>query len=94
MHKTILLLLIGVAVVSAKFACPKNYCDNVKCNAVSCSSNQKYKEHGTFCGCCPACINIIKKGGSCLPLLLFGDEPAQIACDDGLKCDSNTFTCQ
>ncbi|KAF8782887.1 hypothetical protein HNY73_013120 [Argiope bruennichi] len=92
MNKAIFLLLIGVAVASA-IVCPKNYCEKIKCKEVSCSSDQKYTEHATFCGCCPACLNIIQKGESCFSLLFLGVPPTS-TCDEGLYCDYKTETCQ
>ncbi|GBN45833.1 hypothetical protein AVEN_2227-1 [Araneus ventricosus] len=93
MHKIIFLLLTGVAVASA-IACAPHYCDNQKCADVSCSSDQKYNPHGTFCGCCPACQNIIPKGGNCFALFLRGGGPPKSVCADGLHCDFKTKTCQ
>ncbi|KAF8782888.1 Fungal protease inhibitor-1 like protein [Argiope bruennichi] len=93
MNKTIFLLLIGVAVASA-IVCPENYCEKIECKEVSCSSDEKYTEHGTFCGCCPACLHVIKKGESCFTLLLKGGGAPKATCDDGLECDYKTRTCE
>ncbi|GFS99728.1 uncharacterized protein NPIL_672841 [Nephila pilipes] len=92
MYKTFLLLLIGITAANA-FLCPPNFCSTVKCQAVSCSANQIYKQHGSFCGCCPTCLNIIQKGGSCNQLLIVG-EPARMQCAAGLYCNFDTATCE
>ena len=47
---------------SFAIVCPQNYCERVDCsNAIEkndCEQNQNgiFEEHGTFCGCCPACL--------------------------------------
>ncbi|GIY75197.1 u35-Nephitoxin-Nsp1a_1 [Caerostris extrusa] len=92
MYKTLIILLIGVTVARA-IVCPPGFCDNVKCQSVSCSENQERKEAGTICGCCPACITVVKKGGSCSALFLRGTPP-KIKCDEGLNCNIKTKTCQ
>ncbi|GBN45831.1 hypothetical protein AVEN_2226-1 [Araneus ventricosus] len=92
MKKTIVLLLIG-ATVSNAIVCVPNYCDSVTCELVQCASNQKYKEGGSFCGCCPTCLTIIQEGGSCGSLFIRGMPPT-ITCAEGLRCDSDTETCQ
>ncbi|GFS99724.1 u35-Nephitoxin-Nsp1a_1 [Nephila pilipes] len=92
MHKTIFLLLIGVAAVSA-IVCPKNYCATVNCPNVSCSENQLYKERGSFCGCCPVCLHVLKKGEPCGSLFEMG-VPPKVVCDKGLRCSPDTQTCE
>ncbi|GIY75193.1 uncharacterized protein CEXT_635601 [Caerostris extrusa] len=93
MHKVIFLLLIGVSVASA-IVCAPNFCNSVRCRDVSCASNEIRTEHGTFCGCCPACLRVIKKGDSCYQPPLIGGGPPRITCDKGLHCDSTTQTCE
>ncbi|KAF8782886.1 hypothetical protein HNY73_013119 [Argiope bruennichi] len=92
MNKIVILILIG-ATVSNAIVCAPDYCDSVKCKPVSCSSNQEYKKDGSFCGCCPVCLTVIQKGGSCGSLFIRGVPPT-ITCAKGLRCDSDTGTCQ
>ncbi|GFQ93567.1 u35-Nephitoxin-Nsp1a_1, partial [Trichonephila clavata] len=93
MHRTLILLLIGVSIANA-IVCPRNYCDNVKCDSVSCSSNEEYTQHGTFCGCCPTCVTVLKKGESCFPLFLRGGPPPKVKCYNGLTCNFKSKTCE
>ncbi|GFT77761.1 u35-Nephitoxin-Nsp1a_1, partial [Nephila pilipes] len=59
-HRTLILLMIGVLIASAQ-VCPPDYCDDIECDPVSCSSGQEYNEEGTFCGCCPTCVTLLSK---------------------------------
>ncbi|GIY75194.1 uncharacterized protein CEXT_635611 [Caerostris extrusa] len=93
MHKVIFLLLVGVAVASA-FACTENFCNSVRCRGVICGPDEIRNEHGTACGCCPACIRVIKKGDSCYQPPVMGEGLPRITCDKGLHCDSTTQTCE
>ncbi|GIY75195.1 hypothetical protein CEXT_635621 [Caerostris extrusa] len=61
MHKTlIILLIVGVAVARAG-VCYDDYCDDVKCEPVSCTENEQYTVGGSACGCCDTCFTIVKK---------------------------------
>ncbi|KAF8782882.1 hypothetical protein HNY73_013116 [Argiope bruennichi] len=97
MNKILILLLTGMAIVVADDC--RHFCDNVTCAPVTCSSNEKYAEMGTYCGCCPSCKKILKKGGDCLPLLFHDGAPKKVICDEGLTCTfnwktGNTATCE
>ncbi|GFS99726.1 u35-Nephitoxin-Nsp1a_1 [Nephila pilipes] len=90
LYRTLILLLIGVSIASA-IVCPPNYCENQKCESVSCSSGEEKNDHGTFCGCCPTCEKVLKKGDSCFQLFLRGGPPPTVKCGKGLN-SSSTLT--
>ncbi|CAG2111560.1 unnamed protein product [Medioppia subpectinata] len=54
--------------------------------------NGIFNEHGTYCGCCPACLNKIAEGQSCGITLLKG-VPPKAQCAPGLRCDTTSHTC-
>ncbi|GFY60187.1 uncharacterized protein TNIN_436311 [Trichonephila inaurata madagascariensis] len=93
MYRTLILLLVGISIANA-IVCLPNYCDDVSCDSVSCSSDEEYTEHGTFCGCCPACLKIIRKGESCAFLFTGIGLPPTAKCDEGLMCDFQSLLCE
>ncbi len=95
----ILLMIITYSVLSLD--CPKDYCKKADCNKdkvdkEDCESedgrNGVYRQKGTWCGCCPACLTKLKEGDDCSGTFT-RDEPEKVACGPGLKCDIYNFKC-
>ena len=96
--KLIIVSLLAVVYTTSALVCPKNYCSTVDCgNKVEqndCEQNQNgiFRERGTWCGCCPACLTKLLAGDNCYGVLIRGPPP-KVACDAGLRCDFQTETC-
>jgi len=81
-----------LAVTSALFQCPSNYCDNVLCSAPANCENGLIKEGSSFCGCCSTCITQLAEGDSCASNFLLG-VPSTTECGEGLECSRSTWKC-
>ncbi|KAG8187906.1 hypothetical protein JTE90_001668 [Oedothorax gibbosus] len=93
MHLEVFLLLTAALTVSSRIVCTPDFCDKIQCTPdLSCGPNQELDPHGSFCGCCPACITIIEKGQTCHPSIFVGGPPPTEKCRDGI-CDPKTRKC-
>ena len=96
--KITIVLLVAVVYTASAMVCPKDFCSKVDCgNKVEqndCEQNKNgvFRERGTWCGCCPACLIKLTEGESCFGVLLRG-VPPRVACAPGLRCNAETRTC-
>ena len=96
--KLIIISLFALFNSVSGIVCPKDFCQRVDCNPkierTSCEQNQKrvFKEHATFCGCCPACLIKLNLGEFCATTLFKGLPPKAI-CAPQLKCDITSKVC-
>ncbi|PSN40889.1 hypothetical protein C0J52_18734 [Blattella germanica] len=82
--------------VTSLYVCRGRECIGVNCTDPSvlsidhqppCKENQSYNSYGTFCGCCPACVDDIELGSPCSEFYyLTRQSPPLIACKKGLVC--------
>ncbi|PSN40894.1 hypothetical protein C0J52_18731 [Blattella germanica] len=89
-------VILGCLTSVSSYICSENECDGVNCtdpNELSidhqppCKENQRYNSYGTFCGCCPACVNDLDLGSSCYVYPLTAASPPPLfACKEGLLC--------
>ena len=65
--KLLIVVLLAIVYTASAMVCTKNFCDTVRCNNAvlkdDCELNKNgvYTEHGTVCGCCPACLTKLSK---------------------------------
>ncbi|VEN63016.1 unnamed protein product, partial [Callosobruchus maculatus] len=55
-------VVMALTVEESQAVCPPHVCDNAVCQCiVSCGKHQKLFPNGGVCGCCPGCVNILRK---------------------------------
>ncbi|PSN40890.1 hypothetical protein C0J52_18735 [Blattella germanica] len=93
------LIIVAVLLCSLKtvtsLICLENICKTVNCTHPSvlsiehqppCKENQRFNSYGTYCGCCPACVDILDVGGRCSYSLDLDSPPPLAECKQGLDC--------
>ncbi|CAG5120973.1 unnamed protein product [Candidula unifasciata] len=90
-----LLALLAVANMAFGIVCSPNICDIVRCMEYS-EENCEYTvvPNGGYCGCCNACVHLLKVGETCPTLHLKGGPPPTVKCEDGLVCNGQTGKCE
>nr|KAI8743223.1 hypothetical protein BgiMline_021632 [Biomphalaria glabrata] len=74
--------------------CTANICDLVDCihhTPENCPG--KFVKNGGYCGCCDACLAILKPGDTCYNLFLAGSLNTTI-CPDNYHCDTIPLSVQ
>lgn len=60
-----LLLFTGTVILQKSLlVCPRNPCQNVTCEPISCGPHEEYVKNGGYCGCCDECYRILGKFGN------------------------------
>ncbi|KAL3267882.1 hypothetical protein HHI36_007022 [Cryptolaemus montrouzieri] len=74
-------------------ACPRDICNQVRCQATEenlCLGPDKVLMKGGFCRCCNVCYSIVGPGEFCGFPFLLGVPPPPILCKEGLVCQAGT----
>ncbi|UYV79529.1 hypothetical protein LAZ67_17003025 [Cordylochernes scorpioides] len=87
----LIVLFLAIAAAEEEFICPRNYCDTVKCEDLTCEGEHVILvPQATFCGCCSRCIRLLQEGDHCLN---YSGVPLEAVCDMGLKCHEKDNVC-